>query len=135
MIQDVWTEDVVEFKGRYYNILTSKIGPKPIQKPHLPLYLGGFTPNTFSRIAKYADGWLPAASGSLEYIANGIKTLREKEKEKKENKHLEVITLIFPEVNESNKKEGDERAPFRGSIDDVGNDLQRIKEMDYVLPL
>ena len=61
--------------------------------------------------------------------------MREKEKEKKENKHLEVITLIFPEVNESNKKEGDERAPFRGSIDDVGNDLQRIKEMDYVLPL
>jgi probable F420-dependent oxidoreductase len=125
----IWTEDVVELKGRYYNIPASKIGPKPIQKPHIPLHLGGFTPYTFSRIAKYADGWLPAAGGSLEYIANGIKTLKEKEKEKKENKHLEIITLIFPEINESNKIEGDQRAPFTGTVDDVGNDLLRIKEM------
>ncbi|MDQ6864086.1 MAG: LLM class flavin-dependent oxidoreductase [Thermoproteota archaeon] len=125
----IWTEDVVELRGRYYNIPASKIGPKPIQKPHIPLCLGGFTPNTFSRIAKYADGWLPAAGGSLEYIANGIKTLKEKVKEKKENKHLEIITLIFPEINESNKIEGDQRAPFTGTVDDVGNDLLRIKEM------
>ena len=123
-----WTEDIVEFKGRYYNIPASKIGPKPIQKPRIPIYLGGFSPNTFSRIAKYADGWLPTAAGSLEYIANGIKTL--KEKEKKENKHLEIITLIFPEVNESDKEE--ERAPrtlFSGTIDDVGRDIGKLQEM------
>jgi probable F420-dependent oxidoreductase len=123
----IWTEDVVEFKGRYYNIPASKIGPKPIQKPRIPIYLGGFTPNTFSRIAKYADGWLPAASGSLEYIANGIKTL--KEKEKMENKHLEIITAVFPQVNESNKEEGAPRTPFSGTIDDIGSDLGKIKEI------
>jgi alkanesulfonate monooxygenase SsuD/methylene tetrahydromethanopterin reductase-like flavin-dependent oxidoreductase (luciferase family) len=123
-----WTEDIVEFKGRYYNIPASKIGPKPIQKPRIPIYLGGFSPNTFSRIAKYADGWLPTAASSLEYIANGIKTL--KEKEKKENKHFEIITLIFPEVNESNKEE--KRAPrtlFSGTIDDVGRDIGKLQEM------
>lgn len=123
----IWTEDVVEFKGRYYNIPASKIGPKPIQKPCIPIYLGGFTPNTFSRIAKYADGWLPAASGSLDYIANGIKTL--KEKEKMENKHLEIITAVFPQVNESNKEEGAPRTPFSGTIDDIGSDLGKIKEI------
>ena len=48
----LWTEDVVEFKGRYYNIPASKIGPKPIQKPRIPIYLGGFSSNTFSRVAK-----------------------------------------------------------------------------------
>src|ERR671922_1097866 len=57
-LTQIWTEDVVEFKGRYYNIPASKIGPKPIQKPRIPIYLGGFSPNTFSRIVKYADGWL-----------------------------------------------------------------------------
>ena len=98
----IWTDDVVEFKGRYYNIPASKIGPKPIQKPRIPIYLGGFSPNTLSRISKYADGWLPTAAGSLEYLANGINTL--KEKEKKENKHLEIIALTFPEVNESDKE-------------------------------
>ena len=91
----VWTDDVVEFKGRYYNIPASKIGPKPIQKPRIPIYLGGFAPNTFSRIAKYADGWLPTAVDSLEYIENGIKTLREKEKGKKENRHFVIVIVIF----------------------------------------
>ena len=96
----IWTEDVVEFKGRYYNIPASKIGPKPIQKPRIPIYLGGFTQKTFSRIAKYADGWLPTASGSLDYITNGIKTLKEKDR----HHHLEVITAVFPEVKESGKR-------------------------------
>jgi alkanesulfonate monooxygenase SsuD/methylene tetrahydromethanopterin reductase-like flavin-dependent oxidoreductase (luciferase family) len=39
--KDIWTEhERVEFKGKYYNIQASKIGPKPIQKPHIPIYLG-----------------------------------------------------------------------------------------------
>ena len=80
--------------------------------------MGGFSSNTYSRIAKYADGWLPAASGSLDYITNGIKTLKEK------NKHLEIITLIFPEVND-----GARRSLFSGTIDVVGADLRRLKEM------
>src|SRR3712207_2271635 len=40
-LKKIWTEDVVEFKGEYYNIPASKIGPKPIQHPHIPIYLGG----------------------------------------------------------------------------------------------
>src|SRR5215831_10667171 len=41
---------LVEFKGSFYNIPASKIGPKPVQKPHLPVYMGGFSTNTYSRI-------------------------------------------------------------------------------------
>ena len=59
VLKKIWSDDVVEFKGKYYNIPASKIGPKPIQKPHLPLYMGGFSPNTYSRIVNFdADGWL-----------------------------------------------------------------------------
>jgi probable F420-dependent oxidoreductase len=127
-LTQIWTEEVVEFKGRYYSIPASKIGPKPVQKPRIPIYLGGFSPNTFSRIAKYADGWLAPVVGSFEYVANGIKTL--KEKEKKENRHLEIIAPAFPEViTDSHKENRAQRTPFSGTIDDVGNDLEKIKEM------
>ena len=44
----IWTEDVVEFKGRYYEIPASKIGPKPIQRPRIPIYLAGFSPKSFA---------------------------------------------------------------------------------------
>jgi alkanesulfonate monooxygenase SsuD/methylene tetrahydromethanopterin reductase-like flavin-dependent oxidoreductase (luciferase family) len=36
VLKKIWTDDVVEFKGRFYNIPASKIGPKPVQKPHPP---------------------------------------------------------------------------------------------------
>jgi len=54
-LKRIWTDDVVEFKGQFYSIPASKIGPKPIQKPHPPILLGGFGPKTFSRIVNYAD--------------------------------------------------------------------------------
>jgi alkanesulfonate monooxygenase SsuD/methylene tetrahydromethanopterin reductase-like flavin-dependent oxidoreductase (luciferase family) len=36
VIKKIMTDDVVEFKGEFYNIPASKIGPKPLQKPHPP---------------------------------------------------------------------------------------------------
>jgi alkanesulfonate monooxygenase SsuD/methylene tetrahydromethanopterin reductase-like flavin-dependent oxidoreductase (luciferase family) len=132
----IWTEDVVEFKGKFYNIPASKIGPKPIQKPRIPICLAGFGPNTFSRITKYADGWMPNTlrSDFFDYLTDGIKTL--KEQGKKEEKKLEIITLTFPQIiADSHKEDGVRRTPFRGTLDDVGDDLQSIKEMgvDHVI--
>ena len=63
-LKRIWTDDVVEFKGKFYNIPASKIGPKPVQKPAIPIYLGGFSPNTFARITKYdLNGWLGVIHG------------------------------------------------------------------------
>jgi len=59
LLKRIWTDDVVEFKGQFYNVPSSKIGPKPMQKPHPPILLAGFSPKTFPRIVNYADGWLP----------------------------------------------------------------------------
>ena len=125
----IWTEDIVEFKGRYYEIPASKIGPKPIQKPRIPIYLAGFSPNTFSRVVKYADGWLPSADrlDFFEHLTNGIKTL--KEQGKKEKRDVEIITLTFPFHADSHKEDSTRRAPFNGTVDDVRDDLRRIKEM------
>jgi probable F420-dependent oxidoreductase len=105
-LKKIWTDDVVEFRGKYYNIPASRIGPKPIQKPHIPIYLGGFAPNTFSRIAKYANGWLGAAGGPLEYLANGIKMLRDRGKTNNRNpKELKIATLVFPQIDTSRTKQ------------------------------
>ncbi len=78
MLKRIWTDEVSEFKGKFYNVPSSKIGPKPVQKPHPPVILGGFSSNTFSRIIKYADGWMPIAGfGPLEQIEQAINGLRE----------------------------------------------------------
>jgi alkanesulfonate monooxygenase SsuD/methylene tetrahydromethanopterin reductase-like flavin-dependent oxidoreductase (luciferase family) len=56
LLKKIWIDDVVEFKGEFYNIPASKIGPKSLQKPHLPIYMGAFSPKAFGRAVKYADG-------------------------------------------------------------------------------
>lgn len=56
LLKLIWKNDIVEFKGQYYDIPPSKIGPKPRQEPYIPIYLGGYSEKTFARIANHADG-------------------------------------------------------------------------------
>ena len=130
LLKRIWTDDVVEFKGKYYTIPASKIGPKPIHKPHIPIYLGGFSSNTFKRIVNFnLDGWLASVGGPLEYLDKSIKDLRDyAEKAKKDPNKFEIITLTFPQIMDSNKS-NDKRFPMSGSIDQIGSDLKKIKGM------
>jgi probable F420-dependent oxidoreductase len=134
LLKKIWTDDIVEFKGEYYNIPASKIGPKPIQKPHPPLYMGAFSPKAFRRIVKYADGWIGMIAGTLEYFENTVKTIKDKAS-REANKHednFKIILLTYPKVMEdsnSSKKEQDQRSPMTGTIAEIGGDLKRIKDM------
>ena len=138
VLKRIWTDDVVEFKGKYYNIPASKIGPKTIQKPHLPVYLGGFSPNTFSRIVNYdTNGWLAVVGGPLEYLDNTIKTIKDiANKANKDPNKFKVILLAHLNVALDSKGQSttttneDQRFPFTGTIDQIGNDIKRIKQMD-----
>lgn len=138
VLKRIWTDDVVEFKGKYYSIPASKIGPKPIQKPHLPVYLGGFSPNTFSRIVNYdTNGWLAVVGGPLEYLDNTIKTIKDiANKANKDPNKFKVILLAHLNVALDSKGQSttttneDQRFPFTGTIDQIGNDIKRIKQMD-----
>jgi probable F420-dependent oxidoreductase len=57
LLKALWTTNPVEFNGNYYHIPSSYVGPKPIQKPHPPIYLGAFTPAAMRRIAHHGNGW------------------------------------------------------------------------------
>lgn len=60
----IWGPDPVEFKGEYFSIPRSFVGPKPVQSAaggHPPIYLAAFAPGAMARIARLADGWNPVA--------------------------------------------------------------------------
>lgn len=77
-IKKIWTDNIVEHKGEYYSIPPSIIGPKPVQKPHIPIYLGGFSPNRFERIVKSdSSGWLGVVAGPLEQLENIVTTIKD----------------------------------------------------------
>lgn len=133
-LKKIWTENIVEFKGNYYNIPASKIGPKPIQKPHIPIFMGGFSPNTFKRIINYStNGWLGLIVGPLEYLENTIKSMNEMaSKANKDPNEFKTILLTYPNIVESKNEQltnESQRFPLTGTIDQIGNDIKRIKKI------
>ena len=134
VLKKIWGDDIVEFKGEYYNIPASIIEPKPIQKPHIPIYLGGFSPQIFTRIVKYdTNGWLGGIGESLEHLGNPMKIMRENaNRANKDPKNFQVILLTFPNIVDSNSRtthEEGQRSPLTGTIDEIGHDVKRIKEI------
>ena len=58
----LWTQDEAEYHGRLVDFAPTWQWPKPIQRPHPPIILGGAGANVLRRIADYGDGWLPAVT-------------------------------------------------------------------------
>jgi len=135
VLKKIWTDDVVEFKGQFYNIPASKIGPKPVQKPHPPILLGGFSPKTFSRIVNYANGWIGVAGfGPLEQLEQVINGLKESaRKSDKDPSKISIYMLSYPNVLESPSNQI--RAPMTGTIEQIGSDIEQIKAMgtDHII--
>jgi alkanesulfonate monooxygenase SsuD/methylene tetrahydromethanopterin reductase-like flavin-dependent oxidoreductase (luciferase family) len=137
VLKKIMIDDVVEFKGEFYNIPACKIGPKPFQKPHPPIYMGAFSPKAFRRIVNYADGWIGMIVGTLENFENTMNTIKDmanKEANKDANR-FKIVLLTYPKLMEdssSSKKEeeGGQRPPLTGTIDEIGGDLKRIKDME-----
>jgi probable F420-dependent oxidoreductase len=131
ILKRIWTEDVVEFKGEYYTIPPSKIGPKPVQKPHIPIFIGGFTPNTFSRIVNYdTNGWLGVLFGPFDQLQSTINAMKElANKSKKDSNSFRVILLTYPNIQESGNSAGGQRFPMTGTIEEIGADIKVIKDM------
>ena len=75
-MKELWTKDEAEFHGKYYDFPPVRCNPKPVQRPHPPVFLGGFAPNVFKRVAAWGDGWMPVRE-TPEQVKMGRATLDE----------------------------------------------------------
>ena len=55
----LWTEEPARFEGRWITFPGAVCRPKPVQKPHPPILMGGDGPTTFDRVIEFCDGWMP----------------------------------------------------------------------------
>ena len=67
-IKAIWTEDPAEYHGEMVDFGPMWSFPKPVQKPHPPVVLGGSGPKILERVVRYADGWMPNRGDVLERI-------------------------------------------------------------------
>jgi probable F420-dependent oxidoreductase len=55
----LWTEDDPRFEGRHVRFADVSFLPKPVQKPHPPIWVGGESPPAVRRTVRYGDAWFP----------------------------------------------------------------------------
>lgn len=55
----IWTQDEAAYAGTYVRFEPIWQWPKPVQKPHLPVLVGGEGPHVLDRVVEYGDGWMP----------------------------------------------------------------------------
>jgi len=57
VMRRLWTEPAVDFAGKWVKLETCRVDPKPIQKPHVPIIVGGYAEAAFRRAVHFGAGW------------------------------------------------------------------------------
>ena len=65
-MKEIWTKDEAAFHGEMVNFDPVWSWPKPAQRPHPPILLGGESDHTLKRVVEFCDGWFPRASPSFD---------------------------------------------------------------------
>ena len=74
-LKALWTEEKSEFHGEFIDFDTVYSFPKPSQRPHPPILLGGQTDYTLHRVARFCDGWMPIGPMDIEDGMNRLKQI------------------------------------------------------------
>jgi probable F420-dependent oxidoreductase len=72
----IWTEDEAEYHGRIIDFGPIWSWPKPVQKPHPPVLVGGLGEKVYDRVVAYGDEWIPNRVKSPEQLAERIGELQ-----------------------------------------------------------
>jgi probable F420-dependent oxidoreductase len=123
---ELWTTDPVKFDGEFYHIPESKVGPKPVQKPHPPIYVAGFGQFSFDRAAKFGNGWNPAGIPSFEALEGMISQFQQTAERAGRN-GMEVVLRAFTMLLK--EPGGSDRSLMTGSLDQLREDAARLRDI------
>ncbi|MGH2823433.1 MAG: LLM class F420-dependent oxidoreductase [Thermoleophilaceae bacterium] len=77
-IKAIWTRDEAEYHGEHVDFDPIWCWPKPVQRPHPPVIVGGTGPKVIDRVLRYGDEWIPNRIESPEDLKERIDELRER---------------------------------------------------------
>ncbi|MGI9328571.1 MAG: LLM class F420-dependent oxidoreductase [Pseudomonadales bacterium] len=53
----LWTDELAQYQGEHFQLSPCRLDPKPVQKPHIPIIVGGHSPRALRRAAEHGSGW------------------------------------------------------------------------------
>jgi probable F420-dependent oxidoreductase len=79
-LKELWTSEEAEYHGEHVDIPSTFCWPKPVQRPHPPIYLGGESEAALNRLAEHGDGWLPRGHTTVDEIRDVRRSLADRGK-------------------------------------------------------
>ncbi len=127
VLKTIWTTDPVEFQGEFYQVPKSVILPKPVQKPHPPIYLAAFSPGGLKRTATMANGWLPAGlpPDAMKQMIAGLSDMAQQAG--RDPNELEVV--VRANILVTDEALGEDRWIFTGSSEQIKSDIAATREV------
>ena len=104
LLKRLWTEDNVTHKGRFYNVENLSLGPRPIQKPHPPIWTGGSAEIAFKRAGTWADGFICGSSAIPEFPATWEKVAGYARAAGRNPNEITKAGLTFMAIDDDNAK-------------------------------
>jgi probable F420-dependent oxidoreductase len=104
LMKRLWTEDNVTYKGRFYNVENLTVGPKPIQKPHPPIWTGGSADVALKRAGTWANGFICGSSAIPDFPATWEKISGYAKAAGRDPKKINKAGLTFMAIDDDQNK-------------------------------
>jgi alkanesulfonate monooxygenase SsuD/methylene tetrahydromethanopterin reductase-like flavin-dependent oxidoreductase (luciferase family) len=97
IILKLWLEEKATFQGKHYRVCEAPFWPKPVQKPHPPIWFGGSSSVIVDATAKHGDGLFPTTDIPLDRLEKLYSRVRVAEKRYDRNSHVMLgSSLSYP---------------------------------------
>ncbi|MBT6276367.1 MAG: TIGR03619 family F420-dependent LLM class oxidoreductase [Chromatiales bacterium] len=121
----------VSYDGEHYQLNTVHAQPPSVQRPHIPVVIGGVSTPALRRTARHGDGWLSTAL-TLERMPERIETLRRLTREQGRSEHaVELYHKLFINIGDARESVFGGREPGTGSAAQIIDDLKAIADCGY----
>jgi len=123
----LWADDPVEFHGEYVDVPLTEFGPKPVQKPNPPLYIGAFAPVALKRAGRIADGFT-ACCAPVDFILQMRQAVQDAATEAGRD-GASLPTVVRCLVHRTDEPIHDDGRPVaHGTWDQIHEDCVRLAE-------
>lgn len=136
--KQAWTEPWISFEGEHFTIHDVSMDPKPIQKPHPPIWYGGITPIAAKRAARHCDGLYPMfldVHGRPERMDHlRVEVLKEAERVDRDLTGFRLggfCTVRLCDEAEIGQRFGGKRPMLTGNAEQILEDLQAFADFGY----